>query len=53
MCVAVVSALALVGILFGLGVAPWLIVMGGGCLLMMGVMLWMMIAMGKHATRDR
>lgn len=45
---------------FGFGVAPWFIVMGAFCVLMMGSMLWMMVGMGGHAghrmgghTRDR
>jgi uncharacterized membrane protein len=32
----------------GFGFAPWLILMGAFCLLMMGSMLWMMVGMGTH-----
>lgn len=34
---------------FGFGVAPWFILMGAFCILMMGSMLWMMVGMGNHA----
>jgi hypothetical protein len=34
---------------FGFGVAPWFMVMGAFCILMMGSMLWMMVGMGNHA----
>jgi uncharacterized membrane protein len=33
---------------FGLGVAPWLILTGAFCVLMMGSMLLMMVGMGSH-----
>jgi uncharacterized membrane protein len=34
---------------FGFGVAPWFVLMGAFCVLMMGSMLWMMVGMGNHA----
>jgi len=34
---------------FGFGVAPWLILVGAFCALMMGSMIWMMVVMGKNA----
>lgn len=40
---------AIVLAFFGFGVAPWFILMGGFCILMMGSMLWMMVGMGGHA----
>jgi hypothetical protein len=36
---------------FGFGVAPWIILAGAFCVLMMGSMVWMMVAMGKHTIR--
>jgi hypothetical protein len=38
-----------VGVL-GFGVAPWVILVGAFCVLMMGSMIWMMVAMGRNAT---
>jgi hypothetical protein len=46
--VVVVGALLAVGV-FGFGVAPWLILVGAFCFLMMGSMIWMMVAMGRNA----
>jgi hypothetical protein len=34
----------------GFGVAAWIILAGAFCVLMMGSMIWMMVAMGKHGT---
>jgi hypothetical protein len=34
---------------FGFDVAPWLVLGGAFCVLMMGPMIWMMVAMGKNA----
>jgi fatty acid desaturase len=47
-----VALAAAVGVV-GLGIAPWLIVMGAFCLVMMGSMLWMMVGMGRNATHRR
>jgi hypothetical protein len=46
--VVVLGALLLVGF-FGFGVAPWIILVGAFCALMMGSMVWMMVAMGRNA----
>jgi hypothetical protein len=40
------SALLAVGVV-GFGVAPWVILVGAFCALMMGSMSWMMVAMGR------
>ena len=45
-CVMVVAAVLAVG--FRFGVAPWAILGGAFCVLMMGWMLWMMVGMGTH-----
>ena len=45
---AVLGAALAVGF-FGFGVAPWLILAGAFCALMMGSMIWMMVGMGKGA----
>jgi hypothetical protein len=52
-CGVVAVAMALAVGVVGLGIAPWLIVMGAFCLVMMGSMLWMMVAMGRNATHRR
>jgi uncharacterized membrane protein len=36
---------------FGFGVAPWLIIMGAFCIVMMGSMLVMMVGMGSHTMQ--
>ncbi len=41
------GVLALAG--FGFGVAALVILVGAFCVLMMGSMIWMMVAMGKNA----
>ncbi len=48
-CGVVVLAGALAVAFFGFGVAPWLVLVGAFCVLMMGSMVWMMFAMGKNA----
>jgi uncharacterized membrane protein len=37
---------------FGFGVAPWLILMGAFCVVMMGSMLLMMVGMGSHTMHS-
>lgn len=37
----------------GFGVAPWIILAGAFCVLMMGSMVWMMVAMGRNAIHRR
>jgi hypothetical protein len=46
--VVILAAVLAVGVL-GFGVAPWIILAGAFCVLMMGSMLWMMVAMGRNA----
>jgi hypothetical protein len=46
--VAILGAVLAVAV-FGFGVAPWIILAGAFCVLMMGSMLWMMVAMGRNA----
>lgn len=48
-CGLVILAATVAIAIFGFGVAPWLILVGAFCVLMMGSMLWMMVAMGKNA----
>jgi fatty acid desaturase len=48
-CVLVILAGVLAVAFFGFGVAPWLVLLGAFCVLMMGSMIWMMFAMGKNA----
>ncbi len=50
--VVILGAVLAVGV-FGFGVAAWVILAGAFCVLMMGSMIWMMVAMGKHATHRR
>lgn len=52
-CGLVIVAAALAVGVVGFGVAPWIVLMGGFCLLMMGSMLWMMVAMGRNASHRR
>ncbi len=49
-CGLVVLAAVLAVAFFGFGVAPWLVLVGAFCVLMMGSMIWMMVVMGKNAT---
>ena len=49
---AVVGAVLAVGV-FGFGVAPWLILVGAFCVVMMASMIWMMVAMGRNAMHRR
>lgn len=48
-CATVVVGAALVVGFVGFGVAPWIILAGAFCVLMMGSMIWMMVAMGRNA----
>jgi hypothetical protein len=48
-CGLVILAAALALGFFGFGVAPWIILAGACCVLMMGSMVWMMVAMGRNA----
>ena len=50
-CAVVVLVAVLAFGFFGFGVAPWIIVAGAFCVLMMGSMVWMMVAMGKHTIQ--
>jgi uncharacterized membrane protein len=47
-CLMVVAAVLALG--FGFGVAPWAILVGAFCVLMMGSMLWMMGTHGMHRS---
>jgi uncharacterized membrane protein len=47
-CLIVVGAV--LALAFGFGLAPWVILMGAFCFLMMGSMLWMMVGMGTHSS---
>ena len=35
--------------MLGFGIGAWILLAGAFCALMMGSMIWMMIAMGRHA----
>jgi hypothetical protein len=48
-CAVVILAGVLAVGFFGFGVAPWVVLVGAFCVLMMGSMIWMMVAMGKNA----
>jgi hypothetical protein len=48
-CGAVVVGVVLVVGFVGFGVAPWIILVGTFCVLMMGSMIWMLVAMGRNA----
>jgi hypothetical protein len=48
-CGLVILAAALAVAIFGFGVAPWIVLVGAFCVLMMGSMVWMMVAMGRNA----
>jgi hypothetical protein len=37
----------------GFGIGAWLLLTGAFCALIMGSMIWMMIAMGSHAKHRR
>jgi hypothetical protein len=50
LCVAAVFGAVLAIAVFGFGVAPWLILFGAFCVLMMGSMLWMMVATARNAV---
>ena len=52
-CGLVVLAAALAIGIVGFGVAPWIVLMGASCVLMMGAMLWMMVAMVRNASHRR
>ena len=49
LCGVVVLGGVLALAVFGFGVAAWVILVGAFCVLMMGSMIWMMVAMGKNA----
>jgi hypothetical protein len=49
LCGVVVVGAVLAVSFFGFGVAPWLILVGAFCVVMMGSMIWMMVAMAKNA----
>jgi hypothetical protein len=48
-CGVVVLAAILAAGDFGFDIAPWIILAGAFCVLMMGSMVWMMVAMGRNA----
>jgi hypothetical protein len=48
-CGLVVLAAVVAVAFFGFGVAPWLVLVGAFCVLMMGSMIWMTVVMGKNA----
>jgi hypothetical protein len=48
-CAVVILAGVLAVGSIGFGVAPWLVLVAAFCVLMMGSMIWMMVAMGKNA----
>jgi hypothetical protein len=50
-CTLAILAAALAAGLFGLGLAPLLILGGALCALMMGSMIWMLAQMGKHTIQ--
>lgn len=49
LCAALIVGAVLAVAFFGYGVAPWIILVGAFCVLMMGSMIWMMVAMGRNA----
>ena len=48
LCGLVVLVGALAVAVFGFGIAPWVILVGAFCVVVMGWMMWMMVAMGRN-----
>ncbi len=48
-CGSLILGAALAIAMLGFGIGAWILLAGAFCALMMGSMIWMMIAMGRHA----